>query len=346
MVNESEPRPVNYRPIHPEDADQGDPYPLVVPQGVEAAYRYYVYVTTDVVTPKAFPVYASNDLVHWKALGPTLVADSVPRAYWAPCICYVPGLARPYVMLYSRSVGAGEEAHVGHTIRRADSERPEGPFIDSGHVLTADIDFAIDPDVYRAPDGSLRLAYATDFVSDAPLGTGIVEVGVSEDLTRVLTPPSLLARASEDWHLYDAKRTMPWKQIPSVDWSTQTVVWNTVEAPVGGLINPRGQRVYLYSGGCFFGFYGVGALVEDGGRLVNVTRSGRNFVLRPAPELGFHGPGHCAWLRGLDGKDYLVAHARFGSPSAPRNAMLVELLWDEQGLPYCPPVPALSQAPA
>jgi hypothetical protein len=328
----------NYRPIYPEDADQGDPFPLAIPEGVEAPYRYYVYVTTDVTSPKAFPVYASNDLRTWQRLGPSLVTDPAPMAHWAPCVCYVPGLARPYVMLYSRAVGVGDEAHVGHTIRRADSERPEGPFIDSGHVLTPDVDFAIDPDVYRAPDGSLRMAYAVDFVSDAPLGTGLVEVGVSEDLTRVLTPPALLARASEDWHLYEAKRSMPWKQIPGVDWSTHTVKWNTLEGPVGGLVNPRGQRVYLYSGGCFFGFYAVGALIEEEkGKLVNVSRGGRNFVLCPQPERGIHGTGHCAWLKGPDGKDYIFVHARFGSPTAPRNAMIVELLWDEEGRPYCPP---------
>jgi hypothetical protein len=328
----------NYRPIYPEDADQGDPYPLAVPEGANTEYRYYVYVTTDVTSPKAFPVYASNDLIDWKPLGPSLVTGSVPRAHWAPCVHYAPGLARPFVMLYSSAVGIGEEAHIGHTLRRADSERPEGPFIDTGHVLTPDVDFAIDPDVYRAPDGSLRMAYAVDFVADAPLGTGLVEVGVSEDLTRVLTPPALLARATEDWHLYEPKRSMPWKQISGVDWSTDTVRWNTLEAPVGGLVNPRGKRVYLYSGGCFFGFYAVGALVEDdAGKLVNVTRGGRHFVLRPEPDRGLHGPGHCAWLKGPNGKDYLVAHARFGSPTAPRNAMLVELLWDEDGLPYCPP---------
>jgi hypothetical protein len=329
---------MDYRPLYPEDADQGDPYPLIVPEGVETAYRYYVYVTTDAVTPKAFPVYASNDLITWRALGPSLVSDSVPRAYWAPSVSYVPGLARPFVMLYSRAVGVGPEAHIGHSIRRADSERPEGPFIDSGHVLTPGVDFAIDPDIYRAPDGSLCMAYATDFVEDAPLGTGIVEVGVSEDLTRVLTPPRLLARATDDWHLFDAKRSMPWMKIPGVDWSTDTVRWHTIEAPVGGLVNPRGQRVYLYSGGCFFGFYAVGALVEETpGRLFNVTRGGQHFVLRPQPERGLHGPGHCAWLRGPDGTDYIMAHARFGSESAPRNAMIVKLLWDEQGFPYCPP---------
>jgi hypothetical protein len=329
---------MNYRPIYPEDADQGDPYPLVIPEGVEATYRYYVYVTTDAVTPKAFPVYASNDLITWRALGPALVPDSKPRAYWAPSVTYVPGLARPYVMLYSRSVGPGPEAHIGHSLRRADSERPEGPFIDSGHVLTPDVDFAIDPDVYRAPDGALCLAYAIDFVGDAPLGTGIVESRVSEDLTRILTPPRLLARATEDWHVFDAQRSMPWMKIPGVDWSKDTVRWHTLEAPVGGLVNPRGQPVYLYSGGCFFGFYAVGTVVEEApGRLVNVTKGGQHFVLGPQPERGLHGPGHCAWMRTLEGKDYLVAHGRFGSPAAPRNAMLVELLWDEQGLPYCPP---------
>ena len=43
----------------------------------------------------------------------------------------------------------GEAAHIGHAIRRADAVAPEGPFQDSGEVLTPDLDFAIDPDVYR-----------------------------------------------------------------------------------------------------------------------------------------------------------------------------------------------------
>lgn len=345
-------RPVSYRPIFPESADQGDPFLLVVPDSMEAAHRYYVYVTRDgtsdgrggTATPGAFPAYASDDLATWQSLGPSLQGDATRHTFWAPCVWYVPGLERPFVMLYSHGVGVGEEAHIGHTIRRADSAQPEGPFVDSGHVLTPDVDFAIDADVYRAPDGSLRMAYATDFVADAPLGTGIVEVGVSEDLTRVLTPPVVLARPSEDWHLYDGARRLPWKQIPGMDWSTDvTVVWNTVEAPVGGLVNPQGRRVYLYSGGCYFGFYGVGALVEDeSGRLVNVTRGDEGFVLRPDPERGLYGPGHCAWFRTADGADYLITHARFGSPTAHRNATIVKLRWDDAGRPYCPRADAAS----
>lgn len=339
------PGPVSYRPLFPEAADQGDPYLLAIPDGVPAAYRYYVYVTRDetsdgrggTASAGAFPTFGSDDLATWHPLGPTLDGDATRHAFWAPCVRYVPGLARPYVMLYSHGVGIGEQAHIGHQVRRADAERPEGPFTDSGHVLTPDTDFAIDADVYTAPDGSLRMAYATDFVDGEPYGTGIVEVTVSGDLTRVLSSPALLARPSEDWHLFDAARRMPWKRIPGVDWRTDTVRWSTVEGPAGGLVNPKGRRVVLYSGGCYFGFYAVGALVEDdAGRMVNVTADGRGFVLRSMPEHGIHAPGHCAWFRTPDGGDWIVTHARFGSETAPRNATLVELRWDEDGLPYCP----------
>ena len=342
--SERVPGPASYRPLFPEAADQGDPYLLAVPDGVPAAYRYYVYVTRDETSDGrggrasagAFPVFASNDLAAWHALGPSIPGDGT-RAHWAPCVRYVPSLARPYVMLYSRGMGLGEQAHIGHTILRADAERPEGPFVDSGHDLTPDTDFAIDADVYAAPDGSLRMAYATDYVDGEPFGTGIEEVAVSGDLTRVLSSPTLLARPSEDWHLFDAARRMPWKHIPGVDWATDTVRWSTVEGPAGGLVNPRGRRVVLYSGGCYFGFYAVGALVEDdAGRMVNVTRGGDGFVLRSMPEHGFFAPGHCAWFRAADGREWLVTHARFGSETAPRNACLVELRWDADGLPYCP----------
>lgn len=204
-------------------------------------------------------------------------------------------------------------------------------------MLTPDTDFAIDPDVYRTSDGVLRLADATDFVADVPYGTGIVETAITEDLTSVLTEPRILARPSEPWHIYDAERRMPWKQIDGIDWATDIVAWHTIEAPAGGLVNPRGRSVYLYSGGCYFGFYASGALVEnEAGTLVNVSRDGLNFVLRPDPRAGIYGPGHCMPFRTHSGQEYIIAHVRYGSPKAPRNAMIAELLWDETGSPYCP----------
>jgi arabinan endo-1,5-alpha-L-arabinosidase len=157
-----------YRPLFPEDYDQGDPYILAAPPEARSRFRYYVYTTgEDPVSGRAFPVYGSHDLITWRRLDEALTVG-VRSSHWAPCVRYLPQLELPFVMLYSRAVGVGPEGHVGHTIRRAHASRPEGPFVDSGHILTGDLDFAIDPDVYRAPDGSLRLAFAMDFVEDEP----------------------------------------------------------------------------------------------------------------------------------------------------------------------------------
>jgi hypothetical protein len=247
-------------------------------------------------------------------------------------------------MLYSRGRGQGEDAHIGHAIRRADGAAPEGPFDDSGHVLTPDLDFAIDPDVYRGRDGLLRLAFAMDFVDDPPLGTGIVECPVSEDLTEVLGPSQTIARAQYDWQVYDPARRMPWKTIPGVDWARDTVRWHTVEAPAGGLVSPSGEDVVLYSGGCFFGYYAIGAVIRHSpGQEIDLTEAPAIspdegiVVLRPRTEVGFYGPGHCSWIAGPDGQPYLLFHARYGSPDAPRQMSLAPLRWTRGGLPHADP---------
>lgn len=326
----------DYRPLLPEDEDQGDPFLFAPPPEAGARFRYYVYATGEQPAAGIFPTYGANDLTTWERIGFAFPA-SLPLAHWAPCVAYLPGLARPYVMLYSRAIGLDEEAHVGHVIRRADATAPEGPFADSGEALTTGYDFAIDPDVYRRPDGTLMLAFAVDFVEDEPYGTGIVEAPVAEDLTAIHGEPRLLARPSRDWHVFDAARVMPWKTIPGVDWARQTVRWHTVEAPVGGLRSPAGAPVYLYSGGCFFGFYAVGALRETADGLEDVTDGERNFVVRPEPERGFHGPGHCSYLRLDGGEEVLMLHARFGSPEAPRQMCLARLRWSADGLPHAAP---------
>src|SRR5215207_5080648 len=317
-----------YRPLFPEDYDQGDPYIFVPPPEARSKFRYYVYTTgEDPVSGRAFPVYGSHDLVTWRRLDEALTVG-LQSSHWAPCVWYLPQLDLPFVMLYSRAIGVGPEGHVRHTIRRAHARHAEGPFVDSGHVLTGDLDFAIDPDVYRAPDGSLQLAFAMDFVDDEPYGTGIVEAPVSEDLTRLVGSPRILARPRYDWHVYEPSRVMPWKTIPGIDWSRHAVGWHTVEAAVGGLVSPRGKRVYLYSGGCFYGFYAVGALVEEEtGELRDVTDGEHDFVIGPRPDDGFYAPGHCSWLYLADGRDYLLFHARFGDPDANRQMALAPLRW-------------------
>jgi len=326
-----------FRPLLPEPIDQGDPFLLEAPSASGAMHRFYVYATgPDPENGWAFPLYGSDDLSTWRRIGMSLQSDRT-GSHWAPCVRYVPALARPWVMLYSSAVGFRDEGHIGHTLRRADAERPEGPFVESGEVLTPDLDFAIDADVYRMPDGGLRVAYAMDFVEDEPYGTGIVEAPISDDLTTITGERRLLARPQFDWHVYDAARVMPWKTIPGIDWSRRAVRWHTVEAPVGGIVSPGGRPVYLYSGGCFFGFYAVGALVEENGVLHDVTDGEHNFVVRPEPVAGFFGPGHCSYLRVEGEGDLIMLHARFGSADSLRQMCLGRLVWTDGDLPTAIP---------
>lgn len=317
-------------PLAPEpDVDQGDPYLVEVPPGVDSRYRWYVYVTG-----AGFPVYGSEDLLRWDRLGDSLAAAGDAWC-WSPCVRYVPGSPRPWVMLYSRARGVGEvDGHRDHRLRRADSAHPEGPFVDSGEELTPELDFAIDADVSAGPAG-LRLAFAADYTGDEPYGTGLWEAGITADLRRLTGPPRPVARSRSDWQLYDPARSMPWKRIPGVDWSAgDTVRWYTMEGPVA-LRSPAGRRTMLYSGGNFAGFYGVGALREEPGRgWVDLSPTPAECLLAPMPERGVHGPGHCSVLDAAGGQ-LLCFHFRT-DPDRPRQFGILPLRWDDADRPYCP----------
>lgn len=318
-------------PLCPEpDVDQGDPYLVASPPGSGAGFRYHVYVSGP-----GFPVYGSDDLVGWTRVGDSLDSDGEAWC-WAPCVSYLRGSARPWVMLYSRARGTGDvDGHRDHRIRRADSERPAGPFVDSGEVLTADLDFAIDPDVHPGPGGTPVLTFATDYVDRPPYGTGLAEADLTPDLRRLTSAPRPLARPTAEWQLYDGARSMPWKDIDGVRWSAgETVRWYTMEGPVA-LVSPGGRPTVLYSGGNYAGFYGIGVLRRDGpGRWVDLSPTSRECLLAPMPERGVYGPGHCSVLE-ADGRQVLCFHFRTG-PDRPRQFGLLPLRWDAEDRPYCP----------
>jgi hypothetical protein len=329
-----------WQPLCREPHDQGDPFALRIPDGVEAKFRYYVYCTGEggKEDGRTFSVYGSNDLEHWERMeNNALIADTA-KAHWAPSVLYIPGLERPYVMLYSRGKGQGEEAHIGHRILRADSATPEGPFVPSGEDLSETFDFAIDPDVFRMPDGRMMMSFAADFVDQEPYGTGLWMAPISEDLRTLLGPPEPMVRPSADWHVYDAARTMPWKQIDGVDWDRgDKVKWHCMEGPSGGLTSPEGKPVVLYSGGCFFGFYAVGALVGgDNGKFEDASAAGNAFVVQAHPELGIHSTGHCSTTTAPDGTPLLFFHERLGGEDSPRQFTFAPLRWKGE-TPQCPP---------
>jgi arabinan endo-1,5-alpha-L-arabinosidase len=333
-----------YSSLIDDDYDQGDPNICEIPQNDRSkfAFRYYLFVTDDSDYGRAahpgyaFPVYGSNDLFEWKYLNESLVAPD-DRARWAPCVNYLPDLERPFVMLYSRARGNGEEAHVQHKIRRADSTKPEGPYVDSGESLTENLDFSIDPNIYRDQNGALTMAFATDFVENEPIGTGLARAPVSSDLRKLLSTPEATARATANWQMYDPERSVPWKEIANVCWDKgDRVKWHCLEGPVGGIAGPTGRRFMFYSSGNYSHFYAVGILEElADNTFVDLSVDPRNCLLAPDPERKFFSVGRIGVITGPDGETYASFHARFGSPEAPRRFGLSLLQWTDDGIPFC-----------
>jgi hypothetical protein len=195
--------------------------------------------------------------------------------------------------------------------------------------LTPDLDFAIDPDVSDDADGDRWLYFAIDFVSDEPYGTGIVRARISTDLRHLESEPEVVARPRAQWHLYDAHRSMPWKDIPGVRWDrAETVRWSTIEGPAV-ITSPRGREVVLYSGGNFADFYGIGVVAQGpDGDWVDLSPTPAQALLGPQPAAGVFGPGHCSVLI-TDGEPYLCYHFRT-EPSAQRQFAIVPLKWDPE----------------
>ena len=318
-----------YRPLYPEDYDQGDPYIFAPPPEARTQFRYYVYTTGEDRVPAGPPGLRVPDLVTWQRLDDALIVGR-HSSHWAPCVC-TPEVQQPFVMLYSRAVGVGEEGHVGHS-----SVAPMRP----AQKVRSSILTTCSPGISTSPSTPISTAPrrlpATRLRDGLRRRRALWHGHRRGGHRRRSDPPDWFPahppRPQYDWHVYEPSRVMPWKTIPGIDWSRHSVRWHTVEAPVGGLVSPQGKRVYLYSGGCFYGFYAVGALVEGEQALRDVTGGEHDFVIGPRPDEGFYALGHCpGWMS--YGRDFFLFHARFGAPDAKRQMALAPLRWTVEGLP-------------
>ena len=320
-------------PMFPEPAvDQGDPFLFEVPAVAGADSHPYLLI----VTSPGFPVYGCMDPLEpssWERLGDSFPGIGVDPWAWAPCVRFVAGLARPWVMLYSLAAGAGDPGgHQFHVIRRADSVLPQGPYADTGHVLTSEVAFAIDPDVSVRADGRTWLTCASDHVDRPPFGTGLFEAQITEDLTRLLTPLVPAARATAPWQIYEAERSMPWIDLPGVRWAAgATVTWYTMEGPAG-LLSPKGRDLMLYSGGNFADFYAMGLLERE------LDGNWRDLSLKPADCLLAPGDTVSGLGHGSYAGSYLAFH--FRPASGLRQFTVARIDWHEEAdLPYVSRLP-------
>jgi len=128
---------------------------------------YYAFGTTGSGrTPdgRVFTALRALNLAEWERLGGALIPPSPDRRvqYWAPEVTHNQGT----FYLYYAMGGLEPEKF---ELRVATCPRPEGPYLDTGHVL---VDretnrFTIDPFPFRDDDGQWYLFYARNFTNSA-----------------------------------------------------------------------------------------------------------------------------------------------------------------------------------
>jgi len=275
---------------------------------------YYAYGTRiPTLEGRVFEVLRSVDLVDWTSLGGALepVDSRTAVDYWAPEVALIDDR---YYLYYSTGIDDRF-----HRLRVAVADRPEGPFVDAGRILTPDDDpFTIDAHPFRDDDGQWYLYYARDFLDGPRVGTAIVVDRMLDMLTLAGEPRTVL-RATADWQLFQRRRTMYGGMYD----------WYTLEGP---FVVKRGGRYWcFYSGGSWKTYgYGVSSAVADSplGPFTEAA-SDRPTVLRGVPGLVV-GPGHNSIVRGPDGADWIVYHA-WDRALEKRRMCIDRLSWTPDG---------------
>lgn len=268
--------------------------------------------------PEAFPLLRSHDLVHWEERGFALVPPPPEYGldFWAPEVAFADGT---YFMYYS--VGFGDKAH---HLRVAESNLPEGPFVDNGQPLTTpqSCPFAIDASPFRDDDGTWYLFHARDFpVRSAgyEAGTGLV-VDRLVDMRRLAGDLRVVARPNRPWQLFQVRREI----------YSQVLDWHTLEGP--SVLRHEGRYYCFFSGGNWQNeSYGVDYVVADhplgpwhSDSTVEMAR-----VLRTQAD-GLIGPGHNSFVAGPDGRTWMVYHAWDAGHTA-RRLCVSPLEWGAEG---------------
>ena len=173
------------------------------------------------------------------------------RAYWAPELATD---GKKYYLYYC--TGAVEPEHFA--LRVAVSDRPEGPYVDTGAPLVdgEKNHFTIDPFPFRDDDGQWYLYYArnfTNYTAEVHPGTALV-VDRLVNMTQLAGDARVVVRAKHDWTLYEANRRM--------DVDQQTFDWHTIEGPC--VVKHDGRYYCFYSGANWqTPRYGVDYVVAD-----------------------------------------------------------------------------------
>ena len=280
---------------------------------------------------KQFPILTSEDLIHWQQCGWALESIKGLSSYWAPEVIQFDG---QFYLYYSAGIG-----DKGHQLRVATSERPDAQFVDSGHILTPDLSFAIDAHPFQDVDGQWYLFYARDFLEsqgDYRIGTGIVVDRLNDMFTLAGDPKSVI-RPYADWHLFQANRPM----------YNGVYDWHTIEGP--SLRMHNGRYYCFYSGGAWEREnYGVSYVVADHPLGPYTRPPYLDGAMFHSISGRVYGPGHNSFVRDHAGNEYIVYHA-WNEGRTARLMCLDRLTWEDErpvlhGPTWTPqPVPIINE---
>lgn len=276
----------------------------------------------DIHKQRVFPLLRSDDFITWEFAGNALQRPdpSLGTHFWAPEIAVDDDT---FYLYYS--VGHEDK---NHQLRVAMSDRPLGPYEDSGETLLAPTDypFAIDPHPFRDDDGQWYLFYACDFLdteAGARVGTALM-VDRLESMTKLAGDAKVVLRAHQDWQRFMANRPMYGGYYD----------WHTLEGP--SVRKHEGRYYCFYSGGRWeTEDYGVDYGVADQvmGPYSDAGNEDGPRVLRTVPDRVL-GPGHNSIALAPDGQtEYVVYHAWSINRDA-RRMCLDKLSWTPEG-PRC-----------
>jgi len=283
---------------------------------------YWAYGTGPGVDGREIPVLHSKDLIHWESAGAALVPPDGLRggAFWAPEVAEKDGT---FFLYYSAESG-GSDAF--QRLRVATAKNPAGPFIDSGKLLLPDCGFSIDASPFRDPrDGKWYLYFATDYVEQDPMGTGLAVVPLSDDLMSATTEPKAVIRATSDWQIYERNRNYKGKMWPK---------WFCVEGPF--VVFHDGKYCCFYSGGAWHTEnYGLGFAVADHplGPWKDEFAFRGPTVLTGIPDKVI-GPGHNSIVLGPDNRTQYVVYHAWDTARVARRMCIDPLIWTPDG-PKC-----------
>ncbi len=285
--------------------------------------RYYAYATAAVDRPPdgslIFRILTSTNLIEWREAGLAMPALGASYyRYWAPEVMADNGRFLLYYAVHTDEFVA--------SIRVAVAERPEGPFVDSGHDLTGALfAWAIDPHVFRDHDGQWYLYITIEYWDDPQgyTGSGNAVVRLRDPFT-VEGAPARVTPPRHPWELFEARRP----EKGGVD-------WYTVEGPA--VLRHRGRYYEMFSGGCYYRDnyavsyatsstpMGPGGMRDASWRdWEDATGDGRLMHGTPNQVIG---PGHNSLVRGPNNADLYIAYHAWAPGMTARRPCLDRLYW-------------------